>query len=371
MPPAAAEAPPDSAEVTSAPAAEAQAAAEAGAPAAEAAPEEPKLEVTFTVEQLPGSQAKLSIEVMLAEVARVYKRVYRELSRSGRIPGFRPGKVPRDIVRRKLGAEHIDEQVIAELQAPALEQVVEESGLVPLEPAKVDDAQVAEGQALTFAATLTVRPTPQLWEYKGLQLQRPVTEITPEDLQEELDELLESVAGYEPAAREQVQAGDLVLVDMAVTVGDQQPRSTRQVEYVVGQGTREPKLDEHLVGATKDQTQTVEITYSAEYPDPQLAGEKALVTFTVKEIRERRKPEPTDELAEVVIRLRDARRAGGGHPPAADHQRAGAGQDGAAPAGPRGGGRQRAGRGAREPGHPRGTGARARAHPAGAARGPG
>lgn len=253
------------------------------------------LAMKVDVQRLPASRAALRIEVDVREVDRAYRQVYRELSRSGRIKGFRPGKVPRDIIRRQIGEERVREYVVNELRPRALEEALRRSDVIPLEVGELGEAQVAEGQPLTFTATMTVRPEPELGPYKGLKLRRPVTEITEQDVQEELDELLEDATTYEEVERDQVQEGDLVVLDMAVTVGEEQPDSTSDVEYVVGEGTRQPKLDEHLAGAKKGKTETVQVTYSEDYREEQLAGKEAQVTFTVKEIRERRKPELTDE----------------------------------------------------------------------------
>ncbi|MFQ6132251.1 MAG: trigger factor [Armatimonadota bacterium] len=255
------------------------------------------LAMKVEVQRLPASRAALRIEVDSSEVDRTYRRVYRQLSRSGRIKGFRPGKAPKDIIKLQVGEEAVAEYVLNELRPRAFEQALGESGIIPLNEApELSEPQLAEGQPLTFTATLTVRPEPQLGPYKGLKLQRPVTEITEEDVQEELDELLEQAAVYEEVDRDEVQEGDLVILDLAVAVGQEQPDSRRDVEYLVGEGSRDPEIDEHLVGARKGETQTVEATYNEDYPEPELAGAQAQVTFTVKEIREKRRPEPTDEF---------------------------------------------------------------------------
>ena len=268
--------------------------AQAGGSTAPAPPE--GLAVTVDVERLPASQAALRIQVDAREVDKAYRQVYRDLSRSGRIRGFRPGKAPRDIIRLQVGADAVKEYVINELRPQALEQALRQSGVVPLEVTEVGQVEVAEGQPLTFTATLTVRPEPELGAYKGLKLRRPVTDITDEDIQEELDELLQAVTGYEKADRNEVREGDLVVLDMVLVVADGQPQSTPDVEFVVGQGSREPKLDEHLIGAPKGETRTVEVRYSDDFAVEQLAGKPVQVTFTVKAISEKHTPELTDEF---------------------------------------------------------------------------
>ncbi len=264
----------------------------------QAAEESRHLDLSYELTRLPGSRATLAVTVSASEVGRAYRRVYRQLSESGAVRGFRPGRVPREVLRRRFGEDAVREYVLEQLQAPALQQAVTEAGIIPVAPPELDEPQLAEGQPLAFQATMAVRPDPKLGEYKGLRLRKPVTEITDEDIAQELDEMREGAGEWAESTRNKVEEGEVVALDLAVTFQDEPPEAATDVEYVVGQRQGEPRLDDALVGAVKGETQTVEAAYSESYEDEQRAGKTAQVTFTVKSIRERRPPEADDAFAE-------------------------------------------------------------------------
>ena len=271
---------------------------EASPELAEAPRADTGLDLSYELTQLPGSRAALAVTVSAEEVDRTYRRVYRELSQSGAIKGFRPGHVPKEVMKRRFGEETVREYVLERLQGPALQQAVEAADIIPVAAGEFDQPHLAEGEPLSFTVTMAVRPEPRLGEYKGLTLRKPVTEITDDDIAAELDEMRQEEGGWIESGRTTVQPGDLVVVDLAVAFGDAPPESAAGVELIVGEGQGEPKLDEALVGAAKDETQTVEAAYSEDYEDEARAGRTAQVTFTVKSLRERQLPEADEAFAQ-------------------------------------------------------------------------
>ncbi len=251
--------------------------------------------------KLTPSRVALEIALDSQTVDQAFKEVYRELARGAKIPGFRKGKAPREVVERTFGQEDIRQRVWRKLAGRAFMDAVEEVGVIPIDLPNFDYTEPQENQPLTVQATVTIKPEPKLGEYKGIKLTRHVAKVEDNDVDEELEKLRERRATYAEPERNEVRKGDLVVADISIVPeGSEEPIVQEDVSLLIGQKQHEPPLDEALIGATIGSPVTIETEFGPEHPDRQLAGKKAQATLTVKSIKERKLPELDDEFAKDI-----------------------------------------------------------------------
>jgi len=166
--------------------------------------------------KLTPSRVALEIALDSQTVDQAFKEVYRELARGAKIPGFRKGKAPREVVERTFGQEDIRQRVWRKLAGRAFMDAVEEVGVIPIDLPNFDYTEPQENQPLTVQATVTIKPEPKLGEYKGIKLTRHVAKVEDNDVDEELEKLRERRATYAEPERNEVRKGDLVVADISI-----------------------------------------------------------------------------------------------------------------------------------------------------------
>jgi trigger factor len=255
--------------------------------------------VSIKLKELSLTKVQLSVTVPAEHVRKAFRSVYRELSREGRVPGFRPGKVPPEVLRRHYGEDSIKAQVIRDLAPDAYSAAVERAGIRPLEQPDFGKIDVREDGPLTLSAKVTVLPRVKPEQYKGLKLRRPVTEITDKDIDEEIDELRNQGAGWADTDRDEIRKGDLVTADVTIEVEGHEPVALEDAEYEVGSEKHVPPIDRGFVHARLGQTLTIDTSYPGDYGEAELAGKEAKATAVLKSLREWRVPEADDQFAKA------------------------------------------------------------------------
>jgi trigger factor len=259
--------------------------------------------VEVTKSKLPGSVLDVTVKLETGEVQSAFDKVYQEISDQGGIPGFRPGHVPPAIVRRRVDQEQLDQMVWMRLVQDNYEDILEENDIEPLDDPTFpdpDEVPLEEGQPLEFEFTVTVRPEPEIEQYKGIEAIRPEAEVTDEDIEEALQELRESEAEEITPDRDAVAEGDIANVTLSIRLEDEEePLSESDQELEVGAGHYTPPIDEELIGRMVGQTVEIEHEYPEDFEDDELAGQTATITAKINEIREVQLPELDDEFAQA------------------------------------------------------------------------
>lgn len=258
------------------------------------------------VERNEGGQVALQIEVSPDTVREMRQRVIKEYSRRIRVPGFRPGHIPANIVRRNVGDENIAQAVSDEIVPLAYQAALKQTELQPLERAQVDELtfDAFNGDApLQFTARVIVRPEITLADYKGLSLDQPAVSVTEEDVERGLEELRNQRATLKDVEGRGAQAGDILNGELRVFIngephGDGQPARLRA--FVLGESGFVPSIDEHLIGIELDEERRFDVTYPSDFKDEELAGQVAEFAVKVTSLKERILPELDDELAKSV-----------------------------------------------------------------------
>jgi trigger factor len=243
---------------------------------------------------------ELELEIPAEDVTKATERVAKELARVARVPGFRPGKAPVSLIKRRF-ADDIKGEVLQSLVPERVEKAVAEQKLSPVSQPQVDKLDFNEGQPLKFRAVFEVLPEFELGTYKGLEIEMPPMNVTDEDVNKALEETRERAAAFAPVEGRAVENGDFAQLKLVGTPADGgEPINADSVLCHVGaEETMEP-FNEALRGANIGDHKEFDVEYPADYPDEKLAGKKFHYAADVTGIKTKQLPELNDEFAKDV-----------------------------------------------------------------------
>ncbi len=250
----------------------------------------------------PECVREVKIEAPVEEVDKTFARVLREYKKHARIPGFRAGKVPESVVRRRF-AEQIKKDVVESLLPERFQAAIASAGVTPVSQPQLTDLTLEEGKPLSGAAVFEVVPAFSLDGYQDVTVPKPAVEATEEDFQHELKHLRESRATMEPVEEDRPLAdGDWAQISYSGEVqasdGEELPPLAGQDSLVeIGGPETLPAFTEALRGSKVGQELKVEVTYPADYTENNLAGKTVAYNVDVKAIKKRNLPELNDEFA--------------------------------------------------------------------------
>src|SRR5260370_10991614 len=192
---------------------------------------------------------ELELEIPAEEVSKAMERVAKEFARVARVPGFRPGKAPVSLIRRRF-ADDIKGEVLQSLVPQRGEKAVAEQKLTPVSQPQVDKLEFNEGQPLKFRAVFEVLPEFELGNYKGLELEMPTMDITGEDVTKTLEEMRERAATFAPVEGRAIEDGDFAQVKLLGTPrgGGDPLQADSEVRHIGAEATMEP-FNTNLKGA--------------------------------------------------------------------------------------------------------------------------
>ena len=243
---------------------------------------------------------ELDLEIPAEEVSKATEKVAKELARVARVPGFRPGKAPISLIKRRF-ADDIKGEVLQTLVPEHVEKAVAEQKLTPVSQPQVDKLDFKEGQPLKFRASFEVLPEFALGSYKNLEIEIPEMTITDESVANTLAEMQQRAATFAPVEGRAVQDGDFVQIKLLGTPeGGGDPLQAESVLCHVGaEETMEP-FNTNLRGANAGDHKDFDVEYPADYPDAKLAGKKFHYAVDVLGIKSKKLPELNDEFAKDV-----------------------------------------------------------------------
>ncbi|HEY3706811.1 MAG TPA: trigger factor [Terracidiphilus sp.] len=251
----------------------------------------------------PECTRELVLDVPAEEVSKAFRNVTRNYQRHARIPGFRPGKVPEAVIKRKY-ANEIRKEVIDGLLPERFNQGVRELGVTPVGQPQVTELTVDEGQPLHVKAVFEYVPDFSIDGYQDVTVPKPSADVTDEEFKREMDQLRESRATVEPVEEDRpLKDGDWAQISYTGTIEGQDEaapiKSDDALVEIGGKDTVEA-FTSALRGATVGQELHVSAGYPAEYPQEQLAGKTVDYEIQVKAIKKRNLPELNDEFAKEL-----------------------------------------------------------------------
>lgn len=243
---------------------------------------------------------ELELEIPAEEVSKATDKIAKDLMRVARVPGFRPGKAPITLIKRRF-AEEIKGEVLQTLVPEKVEKAVAEQKLTPVSQPQVDKLDYNEGQAVKFRAVFEVLPEFELGNYKSLEIEMPAMDVTDEDVAKALEETRERAATFAPVEGRAVENGDFVQLKlMGTPEGGGDPLQADNVLCHVGaEETMEP-FNTNLMGANAGDHKEFAVEYPQDYPDPKLAGKKFNYVADVLGIKTKKLPELNDDFAKDV-----------------------------------------------------------------------
>jgi trigger factor len=252
-----------------------------------------------TVKELPDSRVRVDVDVDPKDVEGSINRTARTMGEDMKLPGFREGKVPPEMVLQRLGRETVLTQALESSLGDWYERAMVASGINPVGDPKLDLSDLPEqGQPLRFSIEVAVRPKAELGEYKGLEVGRDEPEVPDEAVETELNRLREGFARLNPVDREAKQ-GDVVLIDYEGKIDGEAFEGGTAHDYLLelGEGRVLPELEQALEGAKAGDKRQASVPFPDDYPAEEVAGKAAQFDVTVKEVREKELPELNDDFA--------------------------------------------------------------------------
>ena len=243
---------------------------------------------------------ELDLEIPAEEVSKATEKVAKELARVARVPGFRPGKAPISLIKRRF-ADDIKGEVLQTLVPEHVEKAVAEQKLTPVSQPQVDKLDFHEGQPLKFRASFEVLPDFALGNYKSLEIEMPEMTITDESVANALVEMQQRTATFTPVEGRAVQDGDFVQIKLLGSPdGGGEPLQAESVLCHVGAEETMQPFNENLRGTNIGDHKNFDVEYPADYPDAKLAGKKFHYAVDVIGIKTKTIPELNDEFAKDV-----------------------------------------------------------------------
>ncbi|MFQ3616741.1 MAG: trigger factor [Cyanobacteriota bacterium] len=264
-----------------------------------------------TQEKLPASRLGLEIEIPSESTSQAYEKTLQQLVRNANIPGFRKGKVPRQVVLQRYGSRSIKATAIDELIENALRQVIEQEKIDALGNAELRSPieelveQYEPGQPLMVSLAIDVSPTANLTRYKGLAVQAEEVLYKPEKVDEVLESYRQRSATRVPVEGRPAQEHDIAVIDFSGQLVGDEPKeipggSATDFEVELSEGRFIPGFIEGIIGMSVGETKEIEATFPEAYSQTDLAGQPAVFTVTLKDLKEKELPELDDDFAQDI-----------------------------------------------------------------------
>lgn len=258
--------------------------------------------MSLQVEKLEKNMAKLTVEVGAEELEKAIEKAYQKQKKQISIPGFRKGKVPRQIVEKMYGKEVFYEDAANELIPDAYDKALSECEEDIVSSPKIEVTQIEAGKPFIFTATVALKPEVKLGKYKGLKIDKIDAEVTEEEVDAEINRERENNARNITVEDRPVKDGDMTTIDFEGFVDGVAFEGGKGENYplTIGSGAFIPGFEEQLVGAEIGKEVEVNVTFPEDYQAEDLRGKAAVFKCTVREIKEKELPELDDEFASEV-----------------------------------------------------------------------
>ena len=258
--------------------------------------------MSLQVEKLEHNMAKLTIEVSADEVEKALQAAYLKERSKISLPGFRKGKVPRQMIEKMYGPEVFYDEAANHMISEVYGNAYDECELEIVSQPKVEVVQLEKGKPFIFTAEVAVKPDVVLGEYKGLKVDKVSTRVTQKEVDEEIEKERERNARTIDVTDRAVQDKDVVTLDFEGFVDGEAFEGGKGENYplTIGSGSFIPGFEEQLIGAEIDKETEVKVTFPEDYHAKELAGKEAVFKCTVHQIKAKELPELDDEFASDV-----------------------------------------------------------------------
>ncbi|GAB2457417.1 trigger factor [Streptomyces incanus] len=249
------------------------------------------------VETLNPTRVRLTVEVPFEELKDSLDAAYKKINQQVTVKGFRKGKVPARVIDQRFGRGAVLEEAVNDALPKFYTEAVNEAELNPLGQPEVDITELKDGETLNFTAEVDIRPTIEIPDYSGIEVEVDAVEVTEEDVDKAVEELRERFASTAPVERA-AEEGDVVTIDLEAKVEGEvlEDGIANGVSYTIGSGELLDGVDAAVTGLSADQ----EATFASELKGGSAVGKEAEVTVKVTQVAKRELPELDDEFAQLA-----------------------------------------------------------------------
>ncbi len=253
-------------------------------------------------EKQEGNTGTLTVEVPEEQVNAGLDKAFKKVVKEINVPGFRKGKMPRQMFEQRFGAESLYQDALDFILPDAYANAVEEAGINPVDRPEIEIDTMEKNKPLVFTAKVTVKPEVQLGEYKGLEVSQSDAEVTDEEIENQLKENQERLAELTVKEDEAIVEGDTAVIDFEGFVDGEAFEGGQGNDYSleIGSNSFIPGFEAQLVGAKSGEEKEVEVTFPEEYHAAELAGKAATFKVKINEVKSKELPELNDELAKEI-----------------------------------------------------------------------
>jgi trigger factor len=251
----------------------------------------------ITLEELGPSRKRLQIEIGAPTVQAEVDRAFALVGRQARLPGFRPGKAPRQVLERMFG-DQVRREVLGRLVEESFHHAVHEHQLAIVGTPEIDADVLTPGEALRYSATVDVRPDIVLNDLTGFEARKPAAAVTDDDVARVIESLRESVAQLRPITdRQIVEGGDVVSLNLSSRIEGAEPSRREGVLLEAGGGSFPLALERQIVGQHRGARLSLKVPYPEDYANPSLAGKSVDFEVEIVDLRAKELPPLDDEFA--------------------------------------------------------------------------
>jgi trigger factor len=251
------------------------------------------------VEEISSIKKKMLIEIPEDQVTQEVDSFYKDLGKKAKIKGFRPGKVPRDILVRYF-KDYVKAEIVQKLIEETYPKALTETDLHPVSPPAIDPGEFNEGKPFQYSAAIEVKPDIQLGGYAGLKIEGKKEEVKAEEVEERVKALQNLHANLKTISEARpIQSGDYVIVDYEASLGGKPLEGGKAIDFTVevGSGQFIPAFEEKLIGLKLEEEREIEVSFPEDYGYQKWAGKTVSFHVTIKEIKEKILPSLDDEFA--------------------------------------------------------------------------
>ncbi len=258
--------------------------------------------MSFTVEKLDKNMAKLTIEVPVEEFEKAVEAAYQKNKGKIEVPGFRKGKVPRQMIEKMYGKEVFFEDAANEVIPVAYEKAYDECEEEIVSAPKIEVTQIEAGKPFIFTAEVALKPDVKLGKYKGIKVDKVAVEVTEEEVNEAIETERKNSARTVSVDDRPIKDGDTTVIDFEGFVDGVAFEGGKGENYplTIGSHSFIDTFEEQLIGKSINDEVEVNVTFPEDYHAEELKGKPALFKVTIKEIKENQLPDLDDEFAEEV-----------------------------------------------------------------------
>ena len=258
--------------------------------------------INVEIKKHEGNEIDLKIEVDKLKVNNKLEKVYNDLSYQVKIPGFRKGKIPRNILDLHLGKEYFYQKTAEILIPDSYIEAVKKVSIEPIDQPKINIIQMEEDKPLIFEATVQVKPEVKIGSLEKIKIQKEDLKIIEKDVENEIKKIQESHAVLKVVKERKAKEGDFLIIDAEAYVNGQLIKESKVKKQILqlGKSVMMPELDKQLVGCKAGEEKEIKVLVPQDAKDKEVAGKEITYKIKVFEIKEKELPELNNDFAKTI-----------------------------------------------------------------------